>query len=47
MLLKMNTATYSYEQVVALSGMNSEKLNPLFASLLQKTFVGIKETKNR
>ena len=25
--------------------MNSEKFNPLFASLLQKTFVGIKETK--
>ena len=44
LLLKMDTATYSYEQAATLSGMNSEKFNPLFASLLQKTFVGIKET---
>ncbi|MCX5849795.1 MAG: 4Fe-4S binding protein [Deltaproteobacteria bacterium] len=45
LLLKMNTATYSYEQVAALSGMNSEKFNPIFESLLQKVFIGIHETK--
>jgi len=43
LLLKMGTATYSYEQVAALSGMNSEKFNPIFISLLQKAFVGIQE----
>ena len=44
LLLKMGTATYSYEQVAALSGMNSEKFNPMFEALKQKAFVGIKET---
>ena len=44
LLLKMGTATYSYEQVAALSGMNSEKFNSIFGSLLIKVFVGIHET---
>ena len=44
LLLKMGTALYSYEQVVALSGMNSAKFNPLFESLKEKAFVGIKLT---
>ena len=35
---------YSYEQVAALSGMSSEKFNPIFESLKQKAFVGIKNT---
>ena len=42
LLLKMGTDLYSYEQVAALSGMNSEKFNSLFESLKQKAFVGIK-----
>jgi ferredoxin len=44
LLLKMGTDLYSYEQVAALSGMNSEKFNPIFESLKQKAFVGIKNT---
>jgi ferredoxin len=44
LLIKMGTALYSYEQVAALSGMNSEKFNSIFESLKQKTFVGIQET---
>ena len=40
LLLKMGTGLYSYEQVVALSGMSSENFNPLFESLKQKAFVG-------
>jgi ferredoxin len=40
LLLKMGTGLYSYEQVVALSGMSSEKFNPLFESLKQKAFIG-------
>lgn len=44
LLLKIGTATYSYEQVAALSDMNSEKFNQIFGSLLVKTFIGIKET---
>jgi Pyruvate/2-oxoacid:ferredoxin oxidoreductase delta subunit len=42
LLLKMGTDLYSYEQVVALSGMNSEKFNSIFESLKQKAFIGIK-----
>jgi Pyruvate/2-oxoacid:ferredoxin oxidoreductase delta subunit len=44
LLLKMGTASYSYEQAVALSGMSGEKFNPLFESLKQKAFLGIKLT---
>jgi ferredoxin len=44
LLLKMGTADYSYEQVAALSGMNSEKFNLIFESLTQKAFLGIHET---
>jgi len=42
LLLKMGTVLYSYEQVAALSGMNSEKFNSIFESLKRKAFVGIK-----
>lgn len=42
LLLKMGTGLYSYEQVAALSGMNSEKFNPIFESLKRKAFIGIK-----
>jgi ferredoxin len=42
LLLKMGTALYSYEQVVALSRMNSEKFNSIFDALKQKAFIGIK-----
>lgn len=44
LLLKMGTATYTYEQALALSGMRAEKFNPVFESLKQKVFVGITET---
>ncbi|MFA5321915.1 MAG: hypothetical protein WC373_04520, partial [Smithella sp.] len=44
LLLKMGTGLYSYEQVAALSGMGSAKLNSLFESLKQKAFVGIQLT---
>jgi Pyruvate/2-oxoacid:ferredoxin oxidoreductase delta subunit len=43
LLLKMGTGLYSFEQAMAVSGMNSEKFNPLFESLKQKAFVGMKE----
>lgn len=43
LLLKMGTATYSYEQVAALSGLDSEKFNSIFGALLAKVFVGITE----
>src|SRR5208283_3167780 len=33
---------YSYEEVAALSSMSSEKFNPIFESLKQKAFIGIK-----
>ena len=42
LLLKMGTDLYSYEEVAALSSMSSEKFNPIFESLKQKAFVGIK-----
>ncbi len=42
LLLKMGTGLYSHEQIAALSGMNSEKFNPIFESLKQKAFIGIK-----
>ena len=42
LLLKMGTDLYSYEQVAALSGKNSEKFNSIFESLKQKAFIGIK-----
>jgi ferredoxin len=42
LLLKMGTGLYSYEQVVALSGMNSEKFESIFDALKQKAFIGIK-----
>jgi ferredoxin len=38
----MGTDLYSYEEVAALSSMSSEKFNPIFESLKQKAFVGIK-----
>jgi ferredoxin len=44
LLLKLGTAKHSYEQIAALSGMNSEKFNSIFESLKQKAFIGIKET---
>lgn len=44
LLLKMGTAVYSHEQVLALSSMSGEKFNPLFESLKQKAFVGIRIT---
>lgn len=42
LLLKMGTGLYSYEQALALSGMNSEKFNPLFEVLKQKAFIKTK-----
>jgi Pyruvate/2-oxoacid:ferredoxin oxidoreductase delta subunit len=42
LLLKMGTDLYSYEQVVALSGMRSEKFKTIFEALKQKGFVGVK-----
>lgn len=39
LLLKMGTKLYSYEQALALSGMTSEKFNPLFEILKQKAFI--------
>ena len=42
MLLKMGTGLYSYEQALALSGMSSEKFNPLFEVLKQKAFIKTK-----
>ena len=42
LLLKMGTDLYSYEQVAALSDMNSEKFNSIFESLKQKAFIGMK-----
>jgi len=39
LLLKMGTALYSYEQALAISGMSSEKFNPLFEILKQKAFI--------
>ena len=42
LLLKMGTDLYSYEQVAALSGMNSAKFNTIFETLKQKAFIGIK-----
>ncbi len=44
LLLKMGTGVYSYEQAVALSGMNSEKFKVIFESLKKKAFLGIQET---
>jgi ferredoxin len=44
LLLMMGTDMYSYEQVAALSNMNSEKFNSIFESLKQKAFIGIKHT---
>ena len=44
LLLKMGTATYSYEQAAARSGMSRERFNPLFESLVQKTFLGTFES---
>jgi hypothetical protein len=44
LLLMMGTDLYSYEQVAALSNMNSEKFNSIFESLKQKAFIGIKYT---
>ncbi|MDD5343156.1 MAG: hypothetical protein PHW12_01905, partial [Smithella sp.] len=42
LLLKMGTRLYSYEQALALSGMSSEKFNPLFEILKQKAFIKTK-----
>ncbi|MGP8153850.1 MAG: 4Fe-4S binding protein [Smithella sp.] len=44
LLLMMGTGLYSYEQVAALSNMNSENFNSLFESLKQKAFVGMHKT---
>ncbi len=44
LLLKMGTATYSYEEAAALSGMNNDKFNQIFEALKQKAFLGIHET---
>lgn len=46
LLLKMGTGVYSHEQVLALSGMNADKFNPLFESVKLKAFVGVKYTEN-
>jgi ferredoxin len=42
LLLRMGTNMYSYEQVAALSNMNSDKFNSIFESLKRKAFIGIK-----
>jgi ferredoxin len=39
LLLKMGTGLYSYEQALALSGMNTEKFNFLFEALKEKAFI--------
>lgn len=42
LLLKMGTDLYTYDQVAALSGINSEKFDAVFDSLKKKAFIGIK-----
>jgi len=46
LLLKMGTGSYSFEQALALSGMNTEKFSVIFESVKQKAFLGIHETEN-
>lgn len=42
LLLKMGAGLYTYEQALALSGMKNEQFSPVFESLKQKAFIGIK-----
>ena len=42
LLLKMGTDLYTYDQVAAFSGMNSEQFDAVFDSLKKKAFIGIK-----
>jgi len=45
LLLKLGRHTYSYEQALAASGMDSATFKPLFESVIEKGFTGIKYTK--
>jgi len=44
LLLRLGTDIYSYEQAAAASGIDPGKFKPLFESLKQKGFIGIKYT---
>jgi Pyruvate/2-oxoacid:ferredoxin oxidoreductase delta subunit len=44
LLLKLGTAVYSYDGAAALSGMNSQKFDPIFEALKRKAFIRIEET---
>jgi ferredoxin len=42
LLLRLGTAVYSHEEALAVSGMSVERFAPMFESLKQKGFIGIK-----
>ena len=44
LLLRLGTEVYAYDQALVRSGMAAEKFKPLFESLIQKGFMGIKLT---
>jgi len=46
LLLRMGTRIYSLEEALAASGLKREEFMPLFESLRQKAFIGVKLSEN-